>query len=156
MRFAVAAFLYKRHFISTASNSERSLVLICLKCNLHCLGSAAGVVVSCKIPILATRVRFPGGANDFFFILNLKYLVHCISSLKNYGYFLSLFSLLSIRKEFLSYSYLQFCLRGSVCVKSKRGKTKTLSRGSPIACYVITVVCIQNVHHQSCIISCFI
>ena len=28
---------------------------------------AAGVVVSCKIPILATRVRFPGGANDFFF-----------------------------------------------------------------------------------------
>jgi hypothetical protein len=24
--------------------------------------SAAGVVVSCKIPILATRVRFPGGA----------------------------------------------------------------------------------------------
>ena len=32
---------------------------------------AAGVVVSCKIPILATRVRFPGGAlllslDDFF------------------------------------------------------------------------------------------
>ena len=25
--------------------------------------SAAGVVVSCKIPILATRVRFPGGAS---------------------------------------------------------------------------------------------
>ena len=24
--------------------------------------SVAGVVVSCKIPILATRVRFPGGA----------------------------------------------------------------------------------------------
>ena len=27
--------------------------------------SAAGVVVSCKIPILATRVRFPGGATVF-------------------------------------------------------------------------------------------
>ena len=27
--------------------------------------SAAGVVVSCKIPILATRVRFPGGALRF-------------------------------------------------------------------------------------------
>ena len=27
---------------------------------------AAGVVVSCKIPILATRVRFPGGARLFF------------------------------------------------------------------------------------------
>ncbi len=27
--------------------------------------SAAGVVVSCKIPILATRVRFPGGAHVF-------------------------------------------------------------------------------------------
>ena len=26
---------------------------------------AAGVMVSCKIPILATRVRFPGGANFF-------------------------------------------------------------------------------------------
>ena len=26
------------------------------------IGCAAGVVVSCKIPILATRVRFPGGA----------------------------------------------------------------------------------------------
>ena len=28
--------------------------------------SAAGVVVSCKIPILATRVRFPGGAGFSF------------------------------------------------------------------------------------------
>ena len=28
--------------------------------------SAAGVVVSCKIPILATRVRFPGDAHLFF------------------------------------------------------------------------------------------
>ena len=28
--------------------------------------SVAGVVVSCKIPILATRVRFPGDANLFF------------------------------------------------------------------------------------------
>ena len=29
---------------------------------------AAGVVVSCKIPILATRVRFPGGAGyDMYF-----------------------------------------------------------------------------------------
>ena len=27
---------------------------------------AAGVVVSCKIPILATRVRFPGGAHVFW------------------------------------------------------------------------------------------
>ena len=27
---------------------------------------AAGVVVSCKIPILATRVRFPGGAGLAF------------------------------------------------------------------------------------------
>ena len=32
----------------------------------QCLGSAAGVVVSCKIPILATRVRFPGDAHLFF------------------------------------------------------------------------------------------
>ena len=31
---------------------------------------AAGVVVSCKIPILATRVRFPGGA--ILFTYNLK------------------------------------------------------------------------------------
>ena len=30
---------------------------------------AAGVVVSCKIPILATRVRFPGDANIFFIFL---------------------------------------------------------------------------------------
>ena len=29
----------------------------------HC---AAGVVVSCKIPILASRVRFPGGALSFY------------------------------------------------------------------------------------------
>ena len=29
---------------------------------IHVLTSAAGVVVSCKIPILVTRVRFPGGA----------------------------------------------------------------------------------------------
>ena len=28
--------------------------------------SVAGVVVSCKIPILATRVRFPGDAHVFF------------------------------------------------------------------------------------------
>ena len=28
---------------------------------------AAGVVVSCKIPILATRVRFPGGAQVLAF-----------------------------------------------------------------------------------------
>ena len=28
--------------------------------------SAAGVVVSCKIPILATRVRFPGGADIYY------------------------------------------------------------------------------------------
>ena len=32
-----------------------------------CIG-VAGVVVSCKIPILATRVRFPGDANIFFYI----------------------------------------------------------------------------------------
>ncbi len=31
---------------------------------------AAGVVVSCEIAILATRVRFPGGA---YFIIPLKY-----------------------------------------------------------------------------------
>ena len=42
--------------------------------------SAAGVVVSCKIPILATRVRFPGGAFSFYvfkrkeFKHNLKFL----------------------------------------------------------------------------------
>ena len=29
--------------------------------------STAGVVVSCKIPILAIRVRFPGSAPIFFF-----------------------------------------------------------------------------------------
>ena len=29
-----------------------------------CIG-VAGVVVSCKIPILATRVRFPGDAHTF-------------------------------------------------------------------------------------------
>ena len=40
----------------------------------------AGVVVSCKIPILATRVRFPGGAFSFYvfkrkqFKHNLKFL----------------------------------------------------------------------------------
>ena len=32
------------------------------------LQGAAGVVVSCKIPILATRVRFPGGAFFSLFI----------------------------------------------------------------------------------------
>ena len=31
----------------------------------------AGVVVSCKIPILATRVRFPGSARFFYFFLFL-------------------------------------------------------------------------------------
>ena len=30
--------------------------------NIQCV---AGVVVSCKIPILATRVRFPGDATNF-------------------------------------------------------------------------------------------
>ena len=36
--------------------------------------SAAGVVVSCKIPILVTRVRFSGGAHIFapFSIFPLK------------------------------------------------------------------------------------
>ena len=29
----------------------------------------AGVVVSCKIPILATRVRFPGDACSFWYVL---------------------------------------------------------------------------------------
>ena len=33
--------------------------------------SAAGVVVSCKIPILATRVRFPGGASKLLFLVVL-------------------------------------------------------------------------------------
>ena len=33
-----------------------------------CTQSTAGVVASCKIPILATRVRFPGSA--VFFIQN--------------------------------------------------------------------------------------
>ena len=33
--------------------------------------STAGVVVSCKIPILATRVRFPGGALTPFFLTAL-------------------------------------------------------------------------------------
>ncbi len=32
---------------------------------VECHG-VAGVVVSCKIPILATRVRFPGDARFFF------------------------------------------------------------------------------------------
>ena len=44
---------------------------------------AAGVVVSCKIPILATRVRFPGDA-ILFFPNNLpdgsKYLCHSSNS----------------------------------------------------------------------------
>ena len=31
----------------------------------HITVGTAGVVVSCKIPILATRVRFPGSATDF-------------------------------------------------------------------------------------------
>ena len=31
---------------------------------MECHG-VAGVVVSCKIPILATRVRFPGDASNF-------------------------------------------------------------------------------------------
>ena len=31
---------------------------------------AAGVVVSCKIPILATRVRFPGDAINYYTIFN--------------------------------------------------------------------------------------
>ena len=63
--------------------------------------SAAGVVVSCKIPILATRVRFPGGANfllDVFarnfefafsgkinplkFTFNLKYITLMVKCLK--------------------------------------------------------------------------
>ena len=32
--------------------------------------SAASVMVSCKIPILATRVRFPGGANVLWHSIN--------------------------------------------------------------------------------------
>ena len=40
-----------------------------MRCQIHLdneSNSAAGVVVSCKIPILATRVRFPGGARSAF------------------------------------------------------------------------------------------
>ena len=33
--------------------------------------SAAGVVVSCKIPILATRVRFPGDAQLFIYLFQM-------------------------------------------------------------------------------------
>ena len=34
--------------------------------SLYLSVSTASVVVSCKIPILATRVRFPGSARFFF------------------------------------------------------------------------------------------
>ncbi len=37
------------------------------------LTSAAGVMVSCKIPILVTRVRFPGGA---ILILNFDVVIY--------------------------------------------------------------------------------
>ena len=35
----------------------------------------AGVVVSCKIPILATRVRFPGDAHMFYISQDTKLLI---------------------------------------------------------------------------------
>ena len=39
----------------------------------------AGVVVSCKIPILTTRVRFPGSAHIF---RPVKYTVHDLVDIK--------------------------------------------------------------------------
>ncbi len=47
----------KQQFLSQNLNLNNNFKLNTFGCN-----SAAGVVVSCKIPILATRVRFPGGA----------------------------------------------------------------------------------------------
>ena len=41
---------------------ESMIIIITVPQNSH---GTAGVVVSCKIPILATRVRFPGGAHYF-------------------------------------------------------------------------------------------
>ena len=35
----------------------------------HVSAGTAGVMVSCKIPILTTRVRFPGGALHFFSLI---------------------------------------------------------------------------------------
>ena len=59
------------HIFRTASlqqyigaNQNFSLLTLC----------AAGVVVSCKIPILATRVRFPGGAKTYIAFFKHK---HC-------------------------------------------------------------------------------
>ena len=41
----------------------------------HITVGTAGVVVSCKIPILATRVRFPGSATDFcYFVVTLIFV----------------------------------------------------------------------------------
>ena len=55
------------------------VLLIAIACNERSLllvitvlaSSTAGVVVSCKIPNLVSRVRFPGGARYFAIINNL-------------------------------------------------------------------------------------
>ena len=55
------------------------------KFNLHSLGGAAGVVVSCKIPILATRVRFPGDAHLFFPLWLSNKIPHNVGDVLNNG-----------------------------------------------------------------------
>ncbi len=83
--------------------------------------STAGVVVSCKIPILATRVRFPGGALfllwgscDFFlFWIYFLFRVYILNNeLKKckYTFFLSfaIFSSLALLSSFLISTILQF------------------------------------------------
>ena len=53
---------------------------------------AAGVVVSCKIPILATRVRFPGGAKTYIAFFKHEYSNYSIiklNTLSNRGMQLS-------------------------------------------------------------------
>lgn len=54
--FTIYAQVYLLHNTST----RKKEVHVC----------TAGVVVSCKIPILATRVRFPGSARFFFIVIS--------------------------------------------------------------------------------------
>ena len=54
------------------ADEQQSIAYVWLNFSLQSLGCAAGVVVSCKIPILATRVRFPGGAGSFLANSTLK------------------------------------------------------------------------------------
>ena len=60
-----------------SAESASWLYFIDVVCDNDLNVGTASVVVSCKIPILATRVRFPGSARSFFF----PFLIYWITSI---------------------------------------------------------------------------